>query len=94
MTSTATPTHISSVVVHCKPELMKTVANLANTIEQLEVRASDAGGKLVALLETKNEQEILSIISQLETINGVLTATLVYHEIDYDDEHMDESYNA
>ena len=51
-------------------------------LENVEVAAHDIRGKLVVVLETESEQGILSIIDRIQTFDGVLTATMVYHELD------------
>jgi len=74
--------HISSLVIHCLPENFEQVLSSVKEMEQVEIHAPDPAGKFVALLETRNEQDILATIDQIQTVNGVLNATMVYHEID------------
>ncbi len=74
--------HISSLVVHCLPDKYKQVLASVKKMDQVEIHAPDPAGKFVALLETENEQGILAVIDQIQTVNGVLNTTMVYHEID------------
>lgn len=74
--------HISSVVVHCLPDKLEQVLTSIKHLNQIEVHAPDPKGKFILLLETSNEQEILAAIDRIQGFNGVLTATMVYHEID------------
>lgn len=74
--------HISSLVVHCLPAKLEQVLASVARMDNVEIHAPDPSGKFVALLETENEQGILARIDQIQTFNGVLNATMVYHEID------------
>ncbi|VAW87086.1 Periplasmic nitrate reductase component NapD [hydrothermal vent metagenome] len=74
--------HISSLVVHCLPQNLKTVMKATAEIENAEVAAHDVSGKLVVLLETKTEKEILAIIDHINTLAGVLVTSMVYHQLD------------
>ncbi len=74
--------HISSLVIHCLPDKFEQVLGSVKQLENIEIHAPDPAGKFVALLETDNEQGILATIDQIQTVNGVLNATMVYHEID------------
>ena len=74
--------HISSLVVHCLPGKFEQVLANVKKMDQVEIHAPDPVGKFVVLLETDNEQGILAMIDQIQTVNGVLNTTMVYHEID------------
>ena len=74
--------HISSLVIHCLPEQMEQILSDVRQMDNVEVHVPDVSGKFVALLETENEQGILATIDQIQSLAGVLTATMVYHEID------------
>ncbi len=80
--------HISSLVIHCLPGKLEQVLDRVKQLETVEIHAPDPAGKFIALLETENEQGILYMIDQIQAVNGVVSATLVYHEID---DGMEES---
>ena len=75
-------THISSLVVYCQAEQLDKVTEIINELKDAEVSLSDPSGKLVVLLESEHEREILNTIKQIETIDGVLSASMVFHQID------------
>lgn len=75
-------THISSAVVHCRPEIMNTVITQINDLNHTSVEAQDDRGKLVVLLETESERSILDNLTTINGFNGVLGTHLVYHQID------------
>jgi len=75
--------HISSLIIHCMPDLFDQALTQVKNMPNVEIYAPDPIGKFVALLETEHESDILSTISRIQEIEGVLNATMVYHEIDY-----------
>ena len=76
--------HISSLVVHCRPEALHSVKASIEAMPEAEVPKHSDEGKLVVLLETANEGRIMQRISAIEQLPGVINAALVYHEIDFD----------
>ena len=48
----------------------------------VEIPRQEDNGKCVALIEAESESAILSRISEIEAMPGVISATLVYHQID------------
>ena len=75
-------THIASLVVHCRPEFMPAARTAIEAIPNIEVPASDDNSKLVVLLEMTDESELLGGISSIESIKGVISATLVFHQVE------------
>ncbi len=76
--------HISSLVVHCRPEYVPAVIENIEALPEAEVPEHSAEGKLVVLLETANENIIMQRIGAIENMAGVINAALVYHQIDND----------
>lgn len=74
--------HISSLIIHCLPDKLEKVISDTSALEFVEVAAHDPCGKLVVVLETKNEKGIMSTIDKIQAFDGVLNATMVYHELD------------
>ena len=73
--------HIASLLVHSRPEQLPAVrANLA-LLPGLELHQHSPQGKLVVVLETEHEQQILDTIEQIQNLPGVLNAVLIYHEL-------------
>ncbi|ARS48270.1 chaperone NapD [Ectopseudomonas hydrolytica] len=77
----AAPTHISSLLVHVRPELLAAVKANLRQLEGLELHQESPQGKLVVVLETEHERHILARIEQINALPGVLNAALVYHEL-------------
>jgi periplasmic nitrate reductase NapD len=77
----AAPLHIASLLIHARPELFEAVKANLRLLEGLELHQESALGKLVVVLETEHEQQILERIEQISNLPGVLNAALVYHEV-------------
>lgn len=77
----ATPLHIASLLVHARPELFEAVKTNLRLLDGLELHQESPLGKLVVVLETEHEQQILERIEQISNLPGVLNAALVYHEL-------------
>lgn len=75
-------THIASLVVHCHPDRMADASTQIAAIPNVEIPASDDNAKLVVLMEMKDESELLGSISKIEAVKGVVSATLVFHQVD------------
>lgn len=74
--------HISSLVVQVQPAVIEAVSRVIATLEGAQVHAASPFGKLVVTLETASEAGILERITDINGIEGVLTATLVFHQVE------------
>ncbi|MBM5456562.1 chaperone NapD [Pseudomonas sp. P66] len=73
--------HIASLVVLARPQLLEAVKANLRLLEGLELHQESAAGKLVVVLETADEHQILQRIEQINNLPGVLNAALIYHEL-------------
>ncbi len=74
--------HISSLVVHGRPQEIDAIRRAIEVMPGAEVHGVGPTGKMVVTLETAVEQDILSRISDINLIAGVISAALVYHQVD------------
>ncbi len=74
--------HIVSLVVQARTDKLDSAISAIEALPGAEVPTSDPSGKLVVLLEHADESGMLGCISNIESIPGVISATLVYHQID------------
>ena len=74
--------HIASLLVQCLPEKLDATASALEKLAGVEVPARDAQGKLIILLELATEYELLERTREIETMQGVISATMVYHQLD------------
>ena len=74
--------HISSLVVHSRPERARAVADRLREMAGIGVHGGEEAGKLVVTLETASEGEIVERLNSIQTLDGVLAATLVFHHFE------------
>ena len=74
--------HIASLVVQCLPEKLEKTCSLIESLPATEIPVRAEGGKFVVLLEMASEADLLDRITEIETMAGVISANLAYHEID------------
>ncbi|MDX1401121.1 MAG: chaperone NapD [Kiloniellales bacterium] len=83
MTS-STEIHIASLLVQGFPESLPAISRKIEALAGAEVHSSHPTGKLIVTLETENESEILKGLNVIQSFDGVLSAALIYHEVDED----------
>ncbi len=80
--SGANETHFASLVVHCRPEALAAATEAISAMPNIDVPASDDNAKLVVMLEMRDESELLGGITAIEAVPGVVSATLVFHQVE------------
>ena len=76
-----TEAHVSSLVLHVRPENDVEVRAALAAMPGVEVPAS-SGGKLVVTLETASEADIVTCMNEMSLLPGVLSAALVFHHFE------------
>ena len=76
-----TETHIASAIVLARPERLPAVLDAINALDGAEIHAATPEGKVILTLETDREQEILNHLNAISLLDGVLSATLVFHHV-------------
>ncbi|WP_395017457.1 chaperone NapD [Dongia sp.] len=74
--------HISSLVVHVRPDRCADLRAEIAALAGAEVHAGTDAGKLVVVLETESEAETMARIAAINEMQGTIAASLIYHEID------------
>ena len=74
--------HVSSLVVHGRPERLEAIRAELARLAGIEVHAAAPTGKLVVTLETASEDEIVARLTTISLLDGVLSATLVFHHVE------------
>lgn len=83
--------HICSLVVHARqPEVVR---RLLLGLPQVEIRGDDGLGKLIVVLESGSESRLLEQIREIQDLDEVLAANLVYHHCERA-EALEEKSNA
>ncbi len=73
--------HIASMIVHVLPEHLQALQRWIESQPDVEIRADSPQGKLVLVVERAHQREILGVIDDVEQQTGVLSCTMVYHEV-------------
>lgn len=74
--------HITSLLVRADPQKVESILAEIATIEMAEVPMTDPSGKIIVTLETENQGAIVDAMTQLQLMDGVVSAALVYHQTD------------
>jgi nitrate reductase NapD len=74
--------HISSIVVHVRPDHMKQVKSIIPSLHGAEIYGESSDGKLVVVVETQKQAYISDVIEKIGHCDGVLSTALVYHQIE------------
>jgi len=74
--------HISSLVVHSRPEHARAVADHLRGMDGVGVCGGTAAGKIIVTLETATEGEVVERLNTIQLLDGVLAATLVFHHFE------------
>jgi periplasmic nitrate reductase NapD len=73
--------HISSLVVHVRPEKSGTVQAALAAVPGLEIHA-EVAGKFIVTLETDTEADIVTRLNEISLLDGVMSAALVFHHFE------------
>ena len=73
------PDHIASLVVQAWPERMPQVEAELASLPGVETHGSNGAGKLIVTVESRSDAAMIETITLIETAQGVVTASLVYH---------------
>ncbi|WP_236024269.1 chaperone NapD [Comamonas suwonensis] len=77
-----TDLHITSLVVHVLPKALEQVVVGIIKIKGAQIHGSHPAGKLVITLEAHHARDILDCVSQIELLDGVINASLVYQHVE------------
>ena len=73
--------HISSLVVHVRPEKVAGVRAALGFMEGVELHA-ECSGKMVVTLETRTEGDIVTRLNEISLLDGVMSASMVFHHFE------------
>ena len=72
--------HISSALVHVRPERTGELARRIAALDGADVHFAESG-KIIVTLEAASSGAIAERLAEIGRLSGVLAATLVYHEV-------------
>lgn len=73
--------HVCGVLLMSRPEQAPVVEQALRGLPGVELHANDAG-RMVVTVEGTEYGACADVISQLATLDGVASSSLVYHQID------------
>ena len=74
--------HISSLIVHARPECLADVERAIIAEDGAEVPMTDPCGKMIVVMETADSSSVTAFADHIAVMPGVLSANLVFHHID------------
>jgi nitrate reductase NapD len=86
--------HIASLVVHVAPRRLDAVAAVVAALPDAVVHAATTNGKLVVTLEAPSAVAMSGRVTDIQRIDGVLSAALVYQCADSLDAMNEEMLDA
>ncbi|USD36342.1 MULTISPECIES: chaperone NapD [Ferrimonas] len=72
--------HICSLVVNAVPEARFQVEAALNQLDGVSVEINDPSGKLVVLLQHRQQQPQVECIDHIKGLDGVGATSLIYHQ--------------
>lgn len=82
--------HISSLVVHVKPEYLEEVKAQILALPNAEIYGDSEEGKIIVVMETENQGYVTDTIDKINNLEYVLTTFLVYHQIEHFDSQSED----
>ncbi|MDP1606851.1 MAG: chaperone NapD [Rhodocyclaceae bacterium] len=80
--------NISSVIVIPHPDHIESVQSLLREIEGVEVHAVSPEGKIIVTLEVEGDRATAEIYNLIGHLDGVLSASMVFHQNESDPEAL------
>ena len=74
--------NIAGVVVNALPEKNRMVEKQLVQLPGVEVHAVNELGRMVVTIEGNDERVVADLVSQMHTLEGVLSAAMIYHSFD------------
>lgn len=78
--------NISSVVLIPGPGAAQQVLKQMEDVPGVEVAATSPEGRLIVTIETDSERENVALFEHLSRMDGVMSASMVYHQQESDPE--------
>nr|VFK55151.1 MAG: periplasmic nitrate reductase chaperone NapD [Candidatus Kentron sp. TUN]VFK61226.1 MAG: periplasmic nitrate reductase chaperone NapD [Candidatus Kentron sp. TUN]VFK62401.1 MAG: periplasmic nitrate reductase chaperone NapD [Candidatus Kentron sp. TUN] len=70
---------LCSILLHARPDNLSSVRNTLRALEGVEIHATTPDGRMVITVEGNNQEQFSRTVLQLQDIDGVIDASLVYH---------------
>ena len=80
---------ISSLVVRTKPEALASVQAAIESIAETEIPGKHEDGRLVVVIDATDNRRATDIITDIQNMADVLSATLIYQFDDQNEPHVE-----
>jgi nitrate reductase NapD len=80
----ATAVSIAGVLVHARPDRIDAVQTQLTQIPGVEIHAVTPEGKLVVTVDESEERTTGESVMRLYDVDGVLSASMIYHHFEND----------
>lgn len=77
--------HISSVLIQADPAKKDQICAAIEQISVAEIAEVPATEKIIVTLETQSERGLADALSEMQHMDGVVTASLIFHQTDTTD---------
>ncbi len=74
--------NVSSLIVHARDGHSVAVQGRLSGMPGIEVHAASPEGKLIVTIETESDRETVAAYERISRTDGVLSAAMVYHQIE------------
>ncbi|MGL4613553.1 MAG: chaperone NapD [Shewanella sp.] len=74
--------HVTSLVVHAVPNALAQVNASISALAGCDIHAITPEGKLIVTLEGGSQKAILDNVEAINALTGVLSASLIYHQVE------------
>jgi nitrate reductase NapD len=78
--------NISSVIVIPQPDRIDAARAALTGVAGVELSAISPEGKMIAIIEADNDQETVRLFELISHLDGVLSASMVFHQQETDPE--------
>lgn len=82
-------THITSFVVQVQPDFLGATAERIEAMDGAAIHTTHPDGKIIVVMEAQSLGTVTDRIADISGFPGVLSAVLVYHQIE-DTERLDD----
>lgn len=82
--------NICGILVHARPENTEVVRERLIGITGVEVHGINDDGRMVVTLEEDNESRMADTLMGLQDVDGVVSASMIYHHREEDEETPEE----
>jgi nitrate reductase NapD len=74
--------HVASLLVQARPHKIPALIPLLEAIAGVEVHHGDSRGRMILTVEAADDSALIGAIGRIERTYGVITASLVYHQVE------------